>query len=67
MKDYKWNAFGHVLSLEGNTRNKATSFFYLDMGRPLFVFSTFQTSDYRISKMLKQILEDLFLITRKGH
>ena len=30
-------------------------------------FSTFQTMDYRISKMLKQIFADLFVITRKDH
>ena len=30
-------------------------------------FSTFQNLDYSISKILKQILKDLFVITRKDH
>ena len=51
MKEYDLDSFGHVSSLVGNTRNKSASFSCLDMGmRPLFVFSTFQTLDYRISK-----------------
>ena len=37
MKEYEWNAFGHISSVAGNTRNKFASFSYLDMGtRPLF-------------------------------
>ena len=46
-----WNAFGHVLSLATNTRNKSARFSCLDMGtRSLFVFSTFQSLDYGTSK-----------------
>ena len=42
MKDYELNAFGHVLNLVGNTRNKSASFFCLDMQtKPLFMFFHF--------------------------
>ena len=46
--------FGNVSSLARNTRNKSKSFSFLDMEtRPLFMFSTFQIFDYRISKNIQ--------------
>ena len=42
IKKYKWNTFGHTLSLAEITRNKFASFSYLDMGtKSLFMFFHF--------------------------
>ena len=67
MKEYKRNAFGHVSRLAGNTRNNSASFFCLDMGtRPLLrVFPIFKLWITESPKPFKQILADLFLITRR--
>ena len=69
MKEYDWNAFGHVSSLAGNTRNKSARFSFLDMGtRPFFrVFPLFKNWTIESQKIFKKILADLFLITRKDY
>ena len=69
MKEYERNAFGRVSSLAGNTRNKSAGFPCIDMGtRPLFrVFPFFEPQITESPKIFKQILADLFVITRKDH
>ena len=57
-----WNSIG-------NTKNKPKVFSTSTWeGGHFLCFSTFQIFHYRISKNVEvKILEDLFLITRKGH
>ena len=69
MKEYERNASAHVSSLAGNTRNKSASISCLDMGTRL-LFRIFPPSKIWITEspeILKQILADLFVITRKHH
>ena len=70
MKEHELNLFGHVSSLAENTRNKSARLFCLSMGtRPLlrvFHFSNIQLEDLLL-KIFKEILADLFVITKKGH
>ena len=62
-------AFGHVSNLAGNTRNTSVSFFCLDIGtRPLFMFFHFSNFWITVSpKLFKQILVDLFLVTKRSN
>ena len=61
--------FGHVSSQTENTRNKSASFPHFDMGmRPLFpVFPLLKLWITESPKIFKQILENLFVITKMAH
>ena len=69
MNECGWNAFGHVSSVAGNTKNKSASFSCLDMGTgPLFrVFPLFKRWIIESPKIFKQIIADLSVITKKDH
>ena len=67
MKEYESNAFGHVTSLAGNTRNKCARFSCINMGTrlPFRGFPLFKVWIKESPNIFKQILADLLVITRK--
>ena len=69
MKEYERNAFGHVLNLAENSRNKSASLYCLDMETGLLfrVFPLFKLWTSVSPNIFKPTLADLFERERKDH